>query len=190
MNIGTLLLFWTICITVNCHAANEKSRSGEYNLKAVNIYGFGNYIRWPEYTKIRTDFVITVYGDSPILGALQIIASKKKIANKPIVVKSVTSISDIPQSEILFISESVPQGEISKILEHTALSRSKPLIVADTPRMFQTGIDIAFCVIEDRVRFVLDAENVNRNGLTIDAKLLRLGMAPDSPEFQQHLVAD
>ena len=83
-------------------------------IKTVFIYNFTNYIQWPENYN-SGDFVIGVYGDSPMINELNSLATKRKVGGQTIKVKKFNTIGEIQNCHILFI-ESGKSSEITGII--------------------------------------------------------------------------
>jgi hypothetical protein len=97
-NFKFLLLFF--CTAFFLYKPDIKAQDDKF--KSIFIYNFTKLIEWPA-EKQTSEFIITVYGNSGILSELQAIASKMKVTNKPIVIKQITSLSQISATHILYI---------------------------------------------------------------------------------------
>ena len=110
-----LIFFLMMAIVSISHAQKEKYQS-------LFIYNFTKYIKWPDsYNSDK--FVIGVLGDSEILTSLNVMAlSKKKTGNGQILeVKKYSSVDEIDECNILFVSESA----IDNIGQIEAISKTK-----------------------------------------------------------------
>ena len=82
----SLLLFAGLFWFSTANGQSEK-------FKALFIYNFTNYIDWPGGS--GNTFVITVYGDSPIVGELENISKIKKVGVASIEVRKVNTTAEI-----------------------------------------------------------------------------------------------
>ena len=140
-----LLSLFIIAIAYSGYGQKEKYQS-------LFIYNFTKYIKWPEsYNSGK--FVIGVLGNSNILEALNAMASAKKktVSGSELIVKKYSSVSEIDDCNILFVSQDVT-GELRQIDSNT---NSKPiLIVTDSPGLATQGSVINFVEKrrEDKIR--------------------------------------
>jgi hypothetical protein len=165
------------------------NREHEYNVKAVHIYSFGRYVSWPEtaFASPDSDFDIGVLGDSPFLGTLQQIAELKMIQNRKIRVHVLDSLDECSGCQVLVLPATVsPELQASAIREF----KNRPvLLIGETEGFAASGGDIGFFIDDDRVRFQINAAAAKEKGLTIDAKLLSLGVLVH-PQAVNHSAYD
>src|SRR5438094_7899033 len=79
----SLFLIYSFSLNQN-EGTNE-----EYKLKTAFIFNFTKYVEWDSIT--NNDFVICVFGESPIIETLDNDAANNKIKNKKVVVKRCNS---------------------------------------------------------------------------------------------------
>ncbi|MCG8310299.1 MAG: YfiR family protein [Cytophagales bacterium] len=142
--------------------------------QSLFIYNFTKYIKWPEsYNPNR--FVIGVIGSSKILESLNAMtAAKKKTVNgKVLEIKKYSSVSEIDDCNILFISEDM-SGELGQIEHETS---SKPvLIVTDVPGLAAQGSMVNFVEQDGKIKFELNRASVDRRGLIVSGSLINLAI--------------
>jgi hypothetical protein len=156
--------------------AQQANLPSEYAVKAVYLYSFGRYVEWPKeaFADRSSPFVIGVLGDDPFGGALDEIASKKKIQDRPITVRSFAAVDQLEgPCHIIFVSRLLTADEQSALLKKT--EGKGVLVVGETAGFAKRGAAINFFIDEDRVRFEINADAARRAGLKINAKLLSLG---------------
>lgn len=144
-----------------------------YMSQSLFIYQFTKYITWPdEYT--QTDLIIGVYGKSPILDELKIMASLKKAPNgNPIIIRSITSIEEMQTIHILYIP-SAKSREINAI--NLQLSDKPTLTVAERDGMAKKGAIISFIILETGIlKFEINKTALEKKKLIIAPDLLKLG---------------
>src|SRR5688500_7167596 len=76
----------------------------ESAVKAMFIYNFTKYFDWSEIAS-RPDFVIAVYGNTPVTMYLSEIAHRKTVNGQSIVIKTVASREEFYNAQMLFIPE-------------------------------------------------------------------------------------
>ena len=148
----------------------------EYSVKAVFLYSFGRYIQWPPESLDATPdiFVIGILGNDPFSGALDLIAAKKTIQERKIVVRRFASLEEYrAPCQILFVSGSLSEPE--RIAAIRQISGPGVLVVGESPGFAEAGGGANFYIENDHVRFEINAAAARRAGLHMDAQLLNLG---------------
>lgn len=154
----------------------QKNDVGEYTAKAAFIYNFTKFVEWNIAEQETTSsFVIGVLGDSPIYDALVDIAKTKKINNKKIeVVKCTATNPENCKCQILFI----PELTDSKIFKEycKAPTFKNALIISEKQGSLNYGSAINFLIIENRIRFEISVNTLNKCNLKASAQLLKLAV--------------
>ncbi len=161
----SLLLLLTF--VYNSQAQKEKYQS-------LFIYNFTKYIKWPDSFN-SGKFVIGIIGDSKISELIAaMVNSKKATGNGYIIeIKNYSSVEEIKDCNILFVSES-SIGSLSEICEHTT---SDPvLIVTDSPEMANQGSIINFVDKNGKIKFELNEDNASSRGLIVSGSFASLAI--------------
>jgi hypothetical protein len=149
----------------------------EYELKAVFLYTFGRYVQWPgkAFAEESASFVIGIIGEDPFAGALDKIAAKKTIQGRRIVVRRFASLEEYRQPcHILFVSRSLAPEQQSAVIAKT--QGAPVFVVGESPGFAKQGAAANFVVEGDRIRFEINAAAARQVQLSMDAKLLSLGI--------------
>ena len=82
----------------------------EYNVKAVNIYGFCRFVTLPEdaFQGAQEEFVIGIFGNSPIEVPLKAIAAKKAVQNRRLKIVSCRTAADAVSCHLIFVGRDIP----------------------------------------------------------------------------------
>lgn len=149
----------------------------DYKSQSLFIYNFSKYISWPDSTN-SNDFVIGIYGNSPITEELKIMASLKKSADGgDIIVKQIDNLQRLDSLHILYIASSKSR-EITTI--NSYIADKSILTVAEREGMALKGAMISFIVMEnDILKFEVNKTLLNRENLKIAPQLLNLGYIID-----------
>jgi hypothetical protein len=145
----------------------------DYRAQSLYIYKFTKFISWPE-EKTKGDFIIGVYGNSPIMEELKLMASIKKAAkDQNIVVKEITTEDDLMQYNIIYVASSKSR-QIRSLSEQIG---SQPvLIVAEREGMAYKGATISFLITNYEIlKFEVDVDQLERQQMTISEDLIKLG---------------
>jgi hypothetical protein len=166
-------------------AAQQPAAEGlldEYELKAVFLYTFGRYVEWPSkaFADTSSPFVIGILGEDAFSGALDKIAAKKTIHGRHIVIRRFASLEEYrAPCHILFVSRSLAPDQQAAVFDKT---RSAPVfVVGESPGFAKQGAAANFVVEGDRIRFEINAAAARQAQLSMDAKLLNLGIPVSAP---------
>jgi hypothetical protein len=146
---------------------------GEYQVKAVFLYNFAQFVEWPAgtFADERAPLVVGVLGTDPFGPDLDATLRGETAANRPFVVRRYTDVAEIDVCHILFISSS-ETAHIDEIL--TALKGRSILTVGDTEGFARRGGMIRFVTERNRIRLRISLDAAIKGQLTISSKLLRL----------------
>jgi hypothetical protein len=139
--------------------------------KALFIYNYTKYIEWPKAMR-SGDFVIGVYGNSPLTSELQLLASKQKVGSQAIIIKTFSTLSGITKCHILYIPSS-KSSSIGDIL--TTVGKANTLVVTDREGLVHQGSGINFVTDGAKLNYEISKTNIEKQGLTVSNSLLTLG---------------
>ncbi len=147
----------------------------EYQVKAVFLYNFANFIRWPSsaFANRYTQFRICIIGDDPFREELDIAVENEKIGKHSVKVKRLNSMIKINTCQILFISQS-KQAYVTRILNYIKRYSYPILTVSDIDDFAIQGGMIQFYKRGKRIRFYINPDSLKKVGLRANANLLRL----------------
>jgi hypothetical protein len=150
----------------------QQQKLGEYEVKAAFMYNFLKFIEWPDnaFPDYHTTINFCVLGKDPFGSTLDSIQGET-INNKKIIIKHYYDIDGLDKCNVLFISSSEKE-RLTKILK--TLSGFNILTISDTKTFAQQGVLINFYIEENKVRFEINQDAVNRSNLKISSKLLKL----------------
>lgn len=152
---------------------NMQAQEINYKSQSLYIYKYTRFISWPEINQ-KGDFIIGVYGNSPIFEELVSMALLKKAANgQQIVVKHIKKIDEISNIHLLYVAASKSR-EIRTISEKIG---NKPiLVVAERGGLARKGAGINFIIMEnDILKFEINVSKLKLQNLIISDELLKLG---------------
>lgn len=146
----------------------------EYVLKAVYLYRFATYIRWPKgaFANANSPFVIAVFGPDPVGGNLRKIAAAKRIDGRKIVIRHFAKPEDVRDCHILFMTRRV-DGETQKAIIQQHSGRGI-LFVGETKEFLQHGGVIDFTIQENQIRMFISQRAYEREKLKVSAQILRV----------------
>jgi hypothetical protein len=160
-----LLLLVLIFLLPVAKAQDEK-------FKALFMYNFTKYIEWPS-EKQKGDFIIGVFGNSPIINELSIIAEKRKVGTQQIVIKKISETKDIAVCNIVY----VPESKVLKADDVKLQSKTKGVVViTDAPGLAKTFAGINYVKLDGKQNFEINKKNLEEQGVKVNSALLSLGI--------------
>lgn len=153
--------------------------SREYQIKAVFLYNFLQFVDWPvdalprEGEPIR----IAVLGNSPFGTALEDAVRGETIAGHPLVVVKAERFDQLGHCQLLYVCKS----EESRLDDIFARLGDRPMLtVSDLEGFARHGGVIAFYPEGRKVRFEINTAVAGRLGLRLSSQLLSLGRIIDT----------
>lgn len=151
-----------------------QTEQGEYRLKAVFLYRFPQFVEWPEPAwRDATSVQLCVAQPNPFGAELERLVRGERLRGRPLRVKTVTSPSDLDGCHLVFIGAKAANA--AAMLE-VATARSI-LTVGETDAFLQSGGTITLKLINNLVRFEVNADAAQRAGLRMSSQLLSLAIA-------------
>jgi hypothetical protein len=159
---------------MNMAAPPQKdSPSREYQLKAVFLYNFTQFVEWPSeaFQSYDEPLVIGILGKDPFGKYLDQTILGEKLNEHPFVIKRFTKVADIKACHILFVNVS----DAGTWTEVFALANSRHILtVGDAENFASEGGMIRFFTDNGKTRIRINLESTKSASLTISSKLLRL----------------
>ena len=154
-------------------AATAAGTTPEYQIKAVFLFNFAQFIEWPPaaFADPQAPLIIGVLGDDPFGASLDETVRDEVIGPRKLVVQRYRRVEDITHCHILFISPT-EKRRLPQILE--SLRGAGVLTVSEMDQFTQFGGMINFFKQENTVRFEINVEASRTAKLKISAKLLQV----------------
>lgn len=165
-----LALLLACCLRPDVRAQDQPSP--EYQLKAVFLFNFAQFVDWPAtaFPTASTPLVVGILGDDPFGSYLDGLVVDEKIQGHPLIVRRFRRAADLEFCHVLFISAS-ESGRLPEIL--AALKSRSTLTVGDSPEFNRNGGMIRFVSEAGKIRLRINVEVAKACGLTLSSKLLR-----------------
>jgi hypothetical protein len=167
------LIASVLLISAGPVASAQTVISREYEIKAVFLFNFAQFVDWPPEasTSPQAPLIIGVLGDDPFDGFLDDTVRGEKLNARPFVVQRYRRVEDVDDCQVLFISRTTP-SQLAHIM--AALKGRSILTVGDTEGFYQDGGIIRFVTEKNRIRFRINVDAAESAHLVISSKLLRL----------------
>jgi hypothetical protein len=165
-----ILLLLVLGGTWDVHA--EQRNPGEYQVKALFIYNFINFVEWPADSSFSSNSTVNVciVGDDPFNEAFDEIRNET-VKGKRLVIKPYHTSEERKGCQVLFIPAS--EGRRAESILRTVRDTGA-LTVGDTEEAARQGAVIGFYMEQKKVRFAINMEAAKRAGFKISSKLLKL----------------
>ena len=162
----------TLTAAITVAAAAEPAAPSEYQVKAVFLFNFTQFVEWPPGTFATPEapFVIGILGSDPFGAQLDEVVRGETVNRRPLLVQRYGSVADVRNCNILFIS-SAESGSLKQIL--AALKGRSILTVGDGDEDGQRGVMIRLVTRSNRIRLRIDVDAAKAGNLQISSKLLR-----------------
>jgi YfiR/HmsC-like len=161
-----IFIIWLAALTVP--RVGYSQAVNEFEMKAVFIYNFTQFIQWPEksFDESQKEFVIGVLGENVFGRYLEEAVAGETYQSRPIVIKYYSSASEIGNCHILYVGSSMGAPK---------LNTERPVLTIGEGSEFmkQNGL-LRFYTEQNKVRFEINQSASVEAGLVISSKLLRL----------------
>jgi hypothetical protein len=160
------------CLTPRTALHAQAATAREYQLKAVFLFNFAQFVAWPPPAFAAPDapLVIGVLGEDPFHKTLDDTVRGEKVEGHPIAIERYRRVDDLKTCHVLFVCRS----EIAHLDQILARLKGQPVLtVGDVEGFAQRGGMIRFVNDNNKVRFRINVEAAKAANLTISSKLLR-----------------
>lgn len=153
-------------------AAAPGQPAQEYQIKAVFLFNFAQFVEWPAaaFPDPNTPITIGVLGDDPFGPALHEAVRGESVKGRALVVRRFRRIEEIDACHILFIG---PSENARLDLIVASLRNRHILTVSDAEGAAQRGVMIRFFTENKRIRLRINLGSARTSGLLLSSKLLR-----------------
>ena len=143
----------------------------EYELKAAFLYNFAKFVEWPEESLAGdTALAVCVLGDDPFGGTLERTLAGKTVRDHALVLRRFAKPADVRGCHVLFVN--VDPRELTTTLR--ALEGRGALTVGDADGFAERGGMIGFVTDEQRLRFEVNLDAIERAKLRVSSQMLKL----------------
>jgi hypothetical protein len=147
----------------------------EYEVKAAFLFNFAKFVEWPGQERGSGSVTIGVVGFDPFGETLDQVVRGKMVGSKSIAIRRFADLEQMESCDILFIgrTESSTLDEILKALEGTAT-----LTVGEDEEFVRKGGIIRFFTQESKIRFEINLDAAEYEGLRLSSRLLQVARTP------------
>ncbi len=153
----------------------SSAASTEERVKAVFLYKFLSYVEWPPSAFAANDspYVIGIFDDD-IADELSRISANRKLNNRALTVRKLRAGDPLNGVHVLFYGERQTDAMLHGIKQ---AQRQPILVVTETEGALAQGSMINFRIVDDRVRFEISVDSLEKSGLKISSRLLEVAIS-------------
>ena len=169
--VGPLLLLGLFFMPVSDLYADTFS---DHEVKAVFLYNFPNFVRWPEsaFQNDEQSFVYCGINDSdPVTMTLKALIEGEKVQSRTVRFQRLQRIENMTQCQVLFLSKD-RSALADRLIE--AAEDTNVLLVSDLQQFAVRGGLIELTEVDGRIRPTINIEQLEKTQLKVSSKLLRL----------------
>ena len=147
----------------------------EEKVKAAFVVRFLNYVEWPpaSFPQADSPYVIGVIGAPDLARELDKSAALTVPGRRPIVIRRIGERDSVSGAHVIFIGN-IDRTSVNRWLGLAA--QEAALLITEVDSALPRGSMINFRLVEDRVRFEVALEPVDRAGLKLNSRLLTVAM--------------
>ena len=149
----------------------EQLRGPEYQVKAVFLFNFAQFVSWPSPQPADAPFVIGIVGDDPFDSYLDETVRGEKVNNRLLTTQRFRRGRDPRNCNILFISQS-ESDRAAQIVSN--LKGRSVLTVSDIDGFANLGGMIELFTEKNKIHMRINLEAVRAANLKVSSKLLRV----------------
>jgi hypothetical protein len=144
----------------------------EYDLKAVFLFHFAEFVEWPHesFAEATTPITVGVLGENPFGKTLEEIVANETVRGRKLQIVHYGTVEEIGPCHILFVSPSESR-RLAGLRE--ALGARSVLTVGDGKDFAEKDGMIGFVTARDRLKLRINLAAATAAKLTISSKLLR-----------------
>ena len=143
----------------------------EYRLKAAFVHQLPQFVEWPAGALDgRPSLDLCVLTSSRFRRVLEELVDGETLAGRPVAVRRVHLDESIRTCHVLFL----PSASTARVAALRQVATAAVLTVSDASRFLDEGGVVQLRVVDDRVRFEVNARAARRAGLRLSSQLLQL----------------
>lgn len=152
--------------------ADVDAEASEYALKAAFVYHFAKFTEWPEMVFMDESSPVTlcIIGENRFPDAANAFAGKM-VHGRALELRHLSREQDATRCHILFVSQdtAAPTRDVLASIRNRSV-----LAIGESDAFLREGGVINLRVSGNKVKFTVNVSSMQRSGLKISSKLLRL----------------
>lgn len=159
----------------------QAGTSVEYQIKAAFLFNFAKFVDWPPdaFPSDKSPITLCVFRHDPFGSALDEIIQGKTINNRAILARRTNELPDLKPCQLVFVDKEADKG-LSDVLN--SLKGTSALVVGESEGFAERGGGIQFFLEDNKLRFAINVDAIQRARLNVSSKLLALARIVHSRE--------
>jgi hypothetical protein len=148
----------------------------EQQVKAASLYRFIGYVEWPPpaFETAASPYVIGIVGADDIADELSRISAGRTVNNRPLIVRKLKAAEPISGIHMLFIGRD-ERARQRQLLQ--SVQKQPVVTVTETEGALEQGSMINFRLAEERVRFEVSLDAIERADLRVSSRMLSVALS-------------
>lgn len=169
-----------LCLAAATPAWGQGGASVEYQVKAAFLLNFAKFVEWPPdaFPDDKAPIILCVFRHDPFGSALDEILHGKTINNREVQARRISDLADVKTCQIVFVG-SLDDKVLPDILN--SLKGGSGLVIGESDGFAERGGGMQFFLENNRLRFAVNVDAVQKARLTVSSKLLALARIVHSP---------
>ncbi|MBN2486853.1 MAG: YfiR family protein [Bacteroidales bacterium] len=143
--------------------------------KALFMYNFTKYLEWPTQMQ-QGNFVIGVYGSSPVIAELNIIAGKRGIGRQKLEIRKINELAELTGCHIVY----VPEARTDKLSQINKVCKNHGIVlISDGPGLAKSYAGLNYIKVNGKLNFEINRQHIENEGIKVNTALFSLGIQVD-----------
>jgi hypothetical protein len=170
---GPLTLAALLCLAAAPSTSAQATPSVEYQVKAAFLLNFVKFIEWPRevFESDKAPVNLCVFGHDPFGSALDDTVRGRTVNNREVLARRIHDLPDLNSCQLVFVS-STEDKRLPELLN--SLRGTSALVVGEAEGFAERGGGIQFFLEDNRTRFAVNVDAIQRARLNVSSKLLAL----------------
>lgn len=151
----------------------QATPSVEYQVKAAFLFNFAKFVAWPldAFQSDKSPITLCMFRSDPFGGALEEVIRGKAIDNRYLMARRINNLPDLKTCQLVFVSQK-EEKQLPEILN--SLKGASALVVGEGEHFAESGGAIQFFLENNKMRFAINVDAIQRARLEASSKLLAL----------------
>ena len=141
-------------------------------IKAAYLYNLVNFVYWPGSNDVQEPFVIEILGNPVLAENLELLTRGETLRGRRIIIKSIDSVSEIDDCQILFVDSSKEKEFSPELLD--GLSKKHILTVGNSLEFLKKGAVVGLISSSGRIFIAVNQRLAKKAGISFSSKLLKV----------------
>jgi len=153
----------------------------EYQVKAVYLFNFLNFVDWPEavFAHPNSPMNLCILGEDPFDKVIDLTFEGKMVGQRRVIIHRLHDMGLDQACHLLFISAS----EVERMVGIVGSVHNKPILtIGDVKGFVNLNGMIQFVIVDNKIRFQVNRTAIKNASLYMSANLLRLAQPRSEAE--------